>query len=1006
LRNKIKTFKIIIIIIIIIMGEKISKISIIFVLVLMLSLSFVSAGFLEDFFGKITGKAVYDSELDLPKINYSGYIIEFEKAPLLKMTAGLEESAKKNSESVFNKIPIVREVYDHFVILPDEVITRVSDLSNITIVEHNKIKEEVLGQISKGNETLFGDYVNLFNGIALDISDEEARQIKNIKGVKKVWPDLEVKAFLSESVPLIQEGIAAGQLDEDGNDCTISGKTCLTGEGVKIAIIDTGVDYTHPDLGGSIINEKGFQKITNSPVKLMNDVMVDPYVFKFPQMFSVSDDKLVYFSHNDSALSFRINPNFFVYDFNTKKTKVYPAHSKNLSIFKMAYRDNKIVYFADNLNKKDFEVYYYNLITGEHKKISQDLGSNAYDLGNIIISKDKIIYDFAEQTSFVCDADGNCEGDVDLILPPKTHLVIYNLTNGYIEDLELEANYGGSLLIDYFNDTVVYRFENESVRKMVLYDLKTRVRQDIFPPMLGPILDFKEDIIIYSDNDYSKHFGKKYRLYNLSSEESSVLEYPDKNSIGKESSVGMQTLHYITKFYFVDAQIGKNIILFSKNMIDGTIMFYDRKNQQYGQINNYFVVGAIEGEDDKVCFLSNDLNIYCHEYNSLNDYSIPEPVFNDKVIGGYDFVNNDNNPLDDHGHGTHCAAVAAGNGVLKGVAPNAKILSYKVLNFAGEGQTSSIILAIEKAIEDGADILSLSLGADCMLYYDEEIEEWVYPEECDPDSPFARVIDNAVDLGVVAVVAAGNVGAEESIGVPGTARDAITVGAVNKQDVLADFSSQGPVSWKNRNGDLQKIVKPDIMAIGVDICAAKYMDMGEDYRCVDGNHIKLSGTSMATPHVAGAVALLKQKNLNYSPEDIKNILMDTSKDLGYNPNKQGAGRVDVIRALMGMGISEKELCNDKIDNDKDGLIDCEDSDCEFNLYCLDESPKFVRERVECIFNHDNGTFDDVLHSCYAEHENLVVQCSGLNNCFVDLIFLEKVEQSFIGRALVVVIGKY
>jgi hypothetical protein len=97
------------------------------------------------------------------------------------------------------------------------------------------------------------------------------------------------------------------------------------------------------------------------------------------------------------------------------------------------------------------------------------------------------------------------------------------------------------------------------------------------------------------------------------------------------------------------------------------------------------------------------------------------------------------------------------------------------------------------------------------------------------------------------------------------------------------------------------------------------------------------------------------------------------------------------------GISDDlEACNDSLDNDKDGLVDCEDSDCEFNLYCLDESPKFVRERVECIFNHDNGTFNDVLHSCYVEHENLVVQ----------LIFLEKVEQSFIGRALVVVIGKY
>jgi len=255
-----------------------------------------------------------------------------------------------------------------------------------------------------------------------------------------------------------------------------------------------------------------------------------------------------------------------------------------------------------------------------------------------------------------------------------------------------------------------------------------------------------------------------------------------------------------------------------------------------------------------------------------------------KVVGGYDFVNGDNDPMDDHGHGTHCAGIAAGNGTLKGVAPDAKLYAYKVLNSGGSGSMSTVIAGIERATDpnqdgdysDHAGVISMSLGG------------WG-----DPDDPLSQAVDNAVEVGTVVVVAAGNSGPyEETISSPGTARKAITVGATDKTDTIAYFSSRGPVKWKGGS-----IIKPDVVAPGVNICSAQWDDAWSAYRCFDDRHVAISGTSMATPHVAGAVALLKQKNPSWTPTEIKMALRNTAIDLGYDTITQGYGRIDALKAI-------------------------------------------------------------------------------------------------------------
>ena len=382
-----------------------------------------------------------------------------------------------------------------------------------------------------------------------------------------------------------------------------------------------------------------------------------------------------------------------------------------------------------------------------------------------------------------------------------------------------------------------------------------------------------------------------------------------------------------------------------------------------------------------------------------------------KIVAGYNFVDGTDDPLDDQGHGTHCASIAAGNGSLKGVAPDASLMAYKVLDADGSGSEDDIVAGIDKAVSDGADVISLSLGG-----------------YGDPDDALSTAVDNAVKAGVVVVVAAGNDGpTNATINSPGCARRALTVGAINKANspnkkrqsdlrvitkpeenisslaftnssltpaggitaelayadigstynftqasfegktaliergelyfyekvrnaynagavgaiiynnyygifqgdlinqsmipaasvsqedgehllsrllngtvsvnlsvfadnaIIADFSSRGPAYIYN---------KPDILAPGVDICAARANLSSFETPCKDNLHVYLSGTSMATPHVAGAVALLIQKNPLWSPMQIKSALKKTAHDYGYDLNDQGAGKLDILAAIQ------------------------------------------------------------------------------------------------------------
>ncbi|WP_158578500.1 S8 family serine peptidase [Spongiactinospora rosea] len=260
-------------------------------------------------------------------------------------------------------------------------------------------------------------------------------------------------------------------------------------------------------------------------------------------------------------------------------------------------------------------------------------------------------------------------------------------------------------------------------------------------------------------------------------------------------------------------------------------------------------------------------------------YDERHPDLADSVTAKADFTGTTGGVQDEmHGHGTHQSSIIAGSGKAsggkyRGVAPDAKLAIAKVA--CSDGYTDSYALrGMDWAAgEAKAKIALLSLGTTF-------------------DSQIPDLLEEAVNTltevyGTLFVVAAGNYGpGKTTLGSPGSADAALTVGAVSKSDRLADFSSRGP-----RAGD--HAVKPDITAPGVAITAAMIVGTGPE----NGQYSAESGTSMAAAHVAGAAALLAEAHPDWTAEQLKGALIGTAVPNPENgPYEQGAGRVDVDAA--------------------------------------------------------------------------------------------------------------
>jgi serine protease AprX len=267
-----------------------------------------------------------------------------------------------------------------------------------------------------------------------------------------------------------------------------------------------------------------------------------------------------------------------------------------------------------------------------------------------------------------------------------------------------------------------------------------------------------------------------------------------------------------------------------------------------------------------------------------------------RIIAFKDFINRRTEPYDDNAHGTHVAGIAAGNGYASGgsvvgAAPDSYIVAVKILDHNGKGTPEGVLSGIDWVITNkkkyNIRVLNLSIGATDSGSLD----------------PLVIGAESAWKAGIVVTTAAGNKGpSAHTITSPGISRKVITVGTSDDESpvqvsgaILVNFSGRGPTS--------ECIMKPDIVAPGADVisCLANirnlsYRRAGE-LKIVNENYVKMSGTSMSAPLVAGACACLIEKYPQISPDEVKLALKHSARDIGRVRNLQGWGELDFKKLI-------------------------------------------------------------------------------------------------------------
>ncbi|MHA1778269.1 MAG: S8 family serine peptidase [Candidatus Heimdallarchaeaceae archaeon] len=369
--------------------------------------------------------------------------------------------------------------------------------------------------------------------------------------------------------------------------------------------------------------------------------------------------------------------------------------------------------------------------------------------------------------------------------------------------------------------------------------------------MTVPKEQYVEAVIIFKPNVI-------VRIHNIEIEQ----QYNALNGI--TAKIPLSLYQYLEQAPFVEAIQKDKTVTILQDTLDWGVDDVDAERVWGGAEDATNVVaGNVAGQGVKVAILDTGI-----------DYTHPD--LDDVYAGGYDFVDSDADPKDGHGHGTHCAGIVAaednGIGVI-GVAPKASIYAVRVLDAQGSGTISDIVAGIDWAIDNNMDIISMSLGSSS------------------GDSSLEAAIDRAYNAGIVVVAASGNDG-QEAISYPARYANAIAVGAIDSNHQLASFSNYGP--------------EQDVVAPGVNIYSTMptySVTLTSWWYGYSNDYDQMSGTSMATPMVAGVCALILSANPNLSPAEVRNILESTATDLGAAgwDKYYGYGEVNALAAVNQAG---------------------------------------------------------------------------------------------------------
>lgn len=301
------------------------------------------------------------------------------------------------------------------------------------------------------------------------------------------------------------------------------------------------------------------------------------------------------------------------------------------------------------------------------------------------------------------------------------------------------------------------------------------------------------------------------------------------------------------------------------------VSFISKQSRVFAQINvskkilqtqNFYDMGVF-GSSCTIAIIDTGINPHL-------DFVIPK----NRIIKFVDLINNKVNPYDDNGHGTFVASIACGNGLISnkkysGIAPNAKIISIKALEDSGETGAFKILEAMQWVYDNRK---KYNIRVVCMSFGSTPI---------DKNDPMMIGAESLWQAGIVVVAAAGNSGPKSStIKSPGISNKIITVGGLDDKRIedkfdytkfgVAEFSSRGPAGY---------FYKPDLIAPAINITGANFK----------GGYTQMSGTSVATPMIAGVCCLIIDKFPQITPDQIKVRLVKNCKQIVYNQNAEGYG---------------------------------------------------------------------------------------------------------------------
>ncbi|TCT15338.1 serine protease AprX [Natranaerovirga pectinivora] len=264
-----------------------------------------------------------------------------------------------------------------------------------------------------------------------------------------------------------------------------------------------------------------------------------------------------------------------------------------------------------------------------------------------------------------------------------------------------------------------------------------------------------------------------------------------------------------------------------------------------------------------------------------------------RILAFKDFVNNHNEPYDDNGHGTHVTGIIGGDGYSSsgkymGIAPDCHFIGVKVLDDKGAGNISDVLAGLQWVIDNkekyNIKVVNISVGTE-----DKDGEG--------ETSALVRGVDAVWDNNLVVIVAAGNNGPRTmSITTPGISRKIITVGSSDDKETVNIFG-ENITNYSGRGPTSNCIKKPDVIAPGSNIVSCNTDKKYKSGVIQDVGYTTKSGTSMATPIISGAVALLLSRHRNISNRDIKLKLKESTVDLGFIQSHQGWGMIDIKKLL-------------------------------------------------------------------------------------------------------------